>query len=102
MIDADGNARITDFGLAGLAEEFGDDELAAGTPAYMAPEQLEGQAIHYPQRRLFTRPAAVRAIHQQSAFEAATLGELLELRRSNTTPTTPTSIVKDLDPLVEV
>src|SRR5688572_24832566 len=43
MIDGDGNARITDFGLAGLAEEFGSDELAAGTPAYMAPEQLAGK-----------------------------------------------------------
>ena len=43
MIDGDGNARILDFGLAGLAEEFGDDELRAGTPAYMAPEQLEGK-----------------------------------------------------------
>ncbi|MDQ1728804.1 MAG: eukaryotic-like serine/threonine-protein kinase [Pyrinomonadaceae bacterium] len=43
MIDGDGNARITDFGLAGLAEEFAEDELAAGTPAYMAPEQLNGE-----------------------------------------------------------
>jgi serine/threonine-protein kinase len=29
MIDADGNARITDFGLAGLVEEFRDDEMTA-------------------------------------------------------------------------
>src|ERR687884_1666850 len=43
MIDADGNARITDFGLAGLVEEFHDDEISAGTPAYMAPEQLDGK-----------------------------------------------------------
>src|ERR1044072_4117933 len=41
MIDGEGNARITDFGLAGLIEEFQDDEMHAGTPAYMAPEQLE-------------------------------------------------------------
>jgi len=32
MIDSDGNARITDFGLAGLAEDFHEDEKAAGTP----------------------------------------------------------------------
>ena len=44
MIDGEGNARITDFGLAGLAEEFATDELASGTPAYMAPEQLEGKS----------------------------------------------------------
>ncbi|MBA3356013.1 MAG: N-6 DNA methylase [Pyrinomonadaceae bacterium] len=37
----------------------------------------------------------------KKAFEAATLGELIKLRRSNTTPTTPTSIVKDLDPIIE-
>jgi len=43
MIDGDGNARVLDFGLAGLVEEFGDDEKRAGTPAYMAPEQLEGK-----------------------------------------------------------
>ena len=45
MIDADGNARITDFGLAGLAEDFHDDEMHAGTPAYMSPEQIEGETV---------------------------------------------------------
>ena len=35
MIDEHGNARILDFGLAGLTEEFKDEELAAGTPACM-------------------------------------------------------------------
>ena len=42
MDDGRGRARITDFGLAGLADELSRDEAIAGTPAYMAPEQLSG------------------------------------------------------------
>src|SRR5438309_1105069 len=36
MIDADGNARILDFGLAVLDEELRSEDAIAGTPAYMA------------------------------------------------------------------
>jgi serine/threonine-protein kinase len=40
MIDGRGRARITDFGLAGLAEELQAANERAGTVQYMAPEQL--------------------------------------------------------------
>ncbi len=40
MIDGRGRARITDFGLAGLIDELKRGGEVAGTPAYMAPEQL--------------------------------------------------------------
>jgi len=101
MIDGDGNARILDFGLAGLAEEFRDDELAAGTPAYMAPEQLEGESFTVRSDIYSLGLLLYELFTSKKAFEAATLGELIKLRRSNTAPTTPTSIVKDLDPIIE-
>lgn len=41
MIDSHGDSRIMDFGLALAAGE--DDGTISGTPAHMAPEQLQGQ-----------------------------------------------------------
>jgi serine/threonine protein kinase len=101
MIDDYGNARITDFGLAGLADEFREDEIVAGTPGYMAPEQFDGQAPTVRSDIFSLGLVLYELFTGKRAYDAATLGELIKLRRSDTTPTTPTSIVKDLDPVIE-
>jgi len=46
LVDGQGRAKITDFGLAALASELESPELA-GTPAYMAPEQLGEGRVSY-------------------------------------------------------
>ncbi|HMJ25012.1 MAG TPA: protein kinase, partial [Pyrinomonadaceae bacterium] len=101
MIDEYGNARILDFGLAGLAEEFGADEMRAGTPAYMSPEQIEGKEQTARSDIYSLGLVLYELFTGRKAFEASTFGDLIKLRRSDTIPTTPTSIVKDLDPVIE-
>jgi serine/threonine-protein kinase len=101
MIDADGNARILDFGLGGLAGEFAEEEIRAGTPAYMSPEQIDGHEQTV-QSDIYSLGLVLYELFTgKRAFEAASLNELIKLRRSDVTPTTPTSLVKDLDPSIE-
>jgi TolB-like protein/predicted Ser/Thr protein kinase len=49
MIDEDGKAQIMDFGLARLASSGGLAEKgpAEGTPAYIAPEQIENRTVDH-------------------------------------------------------
>ncbi len=45
LIDGRGRAHLADFGLANLTDQRRETREVAGTPGYMAPEQLEGREV---------------------------------------------------------
>jgi hypothetical protein len=101
MIDERGDVRITDFGIAALAGDARGAEALAGTPAYMSPEQLKGGELTARSDLYSLGLVLYELFTGKRAFEASSLPELLRLRQSDTQPSSPSSHVKDLDPMVE-
>jgi serine/threonine-protein kinase len=100
MLDGRGRVRITDFGLASLAGEVHGGDVRAGTPAYMAPEQLAGKEVTFKSDIYALGLVLYEIFTGKRAFDAPTLQELTK-QRETSSPTNPTMLVKDLDPLVE-
>ncbi|HMC82340.1 MAG TPA: serine/threonine-protein kinase, partial [Candidatus Polarisedimenticolia bacterium] len=100
MIDGRGRVRITDFGLAAAAGEVGGDEARAGTPAYMAPEQLAGQAFTLRSDLYALGLVLYELFTGRPPFRASTPGEFLKLQTTST-PAPPSSVIEGLEPAVE-
>src|SRR5690349_15112365 len=100
MLDGSGKIRITDFGLAGLAASMQGEEVRAGTPAYMAPEQLAGRDVSARSDIYSLGLILYEILTGKRFFEASTLPELIKLREQGTI-TNPSTLVRDLDPLIE-
>src|SRR5690349_2479934 len=99
MLDEHGEVRITDFGIAALAIE--DRREMSGTPAYMSPEQLDGRELTVKSDIYSLGLVLYELFTGKKAYAATSLPELLRLRRSDSTPTSPAEHVPELDPLVE-
>jgi len=96
MLDGSGQIRITDFGLAGAAGET----LRAGTPAYMAPEQLAGAEVT-PRSDIYALGLVLYELFTgQRAIDARNMAELIAKREQGEI-TPPTAIVRDLDEGIE-
>jgi Protein kinase domain len=100
MLDGRGRVRITDFGLALSHEDATGRSETAGTPAYMAPEQLgRGEASVrsdiYSLGLVFYELFTGRLPYQANTP--------VEWRRAHleSSPRSPSSVVKDIDPVVE-
>jgi predicted Ser/Thr protein kinase len=101
MIDSRGEVRIMDFGLAAVAEQQLDAaDVRSGTPAYMAPEQLEGREATTRSDLYALGLVLYELFTGRPAFEGKDAAELLRLREAHPS-TTPSTLVPDLEPAVE-
>jgi serine/threonine-protein kinase len=100
MIDGRGKVRLTDFGIAGMAEELRGGDVRAGTPAYMAPEQIAGREVTTRSDIYSLGLVLYEIFTGKPAFEAGTLAELTRLQEESH-PTSPSLLVEGIDPAVE-
>jgi len=100
MLDGRGQVRITDFGLARLTSVEDTVGNRVGTPAYMAPEQLAGGAVTV-QSDIYSLGLVLHEIFTgQPVYRADSIAELVKLREQSS-PSTLSSVVPDIEPAVE-
>ncbi|MHC5111982.1 MAG: serine/threonine-protein kinase [Planctomycetota bacterium] len=100
MVDGKGTVRITDFGLASLPEDIRKDEIAAGTPAYMAPEQIHGRSVSVQSDIYSLGLVMYEMFTGRPAFDGKSVGEFRKLHESSR-PKALSDVVDDIHPDVE-
>ena len=100
MLDGRGQVVMTDFGLAGLTDQIQGAEIRSGTPAYMAPEQLAGREVTAQSDVYSLGLVLYEVFTGKRAFTPEALAELVRSGGSSS-PSKPSSVVKDLDPAIE-
>lgn len=97
MLDRAGHVRVMDFGLAAIGQV---EEVRAGTPAYMAPEQLLGREVTARSDIFALGLVMYELFTGRRAFTATTVGELVRQHEARSTPP-PSTIISALDPAID-
>jgi len=93
MLDGRGRVKLTDFGLAAVAQ------VHAGTPIYMAPEQLAGEAVSV-QSDLYALGLVLHELFTgKRVFDADDLDELK--RQHERSISESLTSISELDPTIE-
>jgi serine/threonine protein kinase len=100
MVDGRGYARITDFGLAVSVGYRPDAVLLAGTPLYMAPEQLSGASATIRSDIYALGLVLYELTTGRSPFSARNF-EDLKTEKLALVPRRPSELARDVDPAVE-
>jgi serine/threonine protein kinase len=97
MLDDEGRVRVMDFGLAVVGSA---DDVRAGTPAYMAPEQLLGKEVTTRSDIFALGLVLYELFTGRRAFTATTIAELQTQHQTRAIPP-PSIIVTAMDPAIE-
>jgi serine/threonine-protein kinase len=97
MLDDAGKVRVMDFGLASVGTV---SDVRAGTPAYMAPEQLLGKDVTARSDIYALGLVLYELFTGKRAVVGTTLNELIEHHESGAV-TPPSALVSSLDPAIE-
>lgn len=101
MLDGRGQVVVMDFGLAAFVDEITGADVRSGTPAYMAPEQLAGKEVTGKSDIYSLGLVLYEIFTGKSAYHADSLTDLVKTRNAGIAVSRPSTIVKDIDPLVE-
>jgi hypothetical protein len=97
MLDGAGRVRVMDFGLAAVGRV---EDIRAGTPAYMAPEQLQGREVTARSDIFALGLVMYELFTGRRAFTATTVGDLVTQHETRSL-TPPSTIVSAIDPATE-
>src|SRR5206468_1930333 len=100
MMNKRGEVIIMDFGLAAIADHLTGPEARNGTPAYMAPEQLRGEAVTAKSDIYALGLVLYEIFTGKKPFDAQNVQQLIDMQQSMHL-TSVVSVAADVDPVVE-